>query len=238
MRTSVKLLTVLSGGGAGGLTYLLRDDFTTTASAPLSSPRAAEPGPGSATYVQNDGQFSIVALGLNVPAQTTAAWGDLGAYFAAGIPRVVGRTLLIKFRWSVNNSGGTPLALFTAAALGGTSVAGIAEGFFVTNTGRLAVLSNGSIPFTEANPTLTGVDYTLAIMLLATGAYYYAYGGALYPTWTNIYTSAAGSQATLYPGWTNFNMVHVIRSAAVVDFASITTIASGNAALTAAFPNG
>lgn len=39
--------------------YLLNDQFTTDAAAPLASPRTCEPGPGTLTLVQNDGQFSI-----------------------------------------------------------------------------------------------------------------------------------------------------------------------------------
>jgi hypothetical protein len=34
---------------AAGLTFLLRDDFVTTESAPLASPRTCEPGPGALT---------------------------------------------------------------------------------------------------------------------------------------------------------------------------------------------
>jgi hypothetical protein len=48
------------GMGIGAIPYLFRDEFTTSESAPIASPRTAEPGPGTLTCVQTDGELSIV----------------------------------------------------------------------------------------------------------------------------------------------------------------------------------
>lgn len=91
----------------GGLPiFLFRDEFITDAIAPLETPRNAEPGPGAWTIVQNDGQMSIVASELTVPAQATALSGDLAMYSNANIPRTVGLALIILIRFSTLNSFG------------------------------------------------------------------------------------------------------------------------------------
>jgi len=56
-RHSSRLLTTLRRGG--GLTYLLRDEFTTDEAAPLTSPRTCEPGPGTFTAVDTGNNMSI-----------------------------------------------------------------------------------------------------------------------------------------------------------------------------------
>ena len=78
-------------GVGGGLTFLLRDDFT-TARAPLLG-RLAEPGPGTLTLVQTDGQFSTSSGKLNFPVQSTPAWADQG-FYGAGRSRVAGRAIV------------------------------------------------------------------------------------------------------------------------------------------------
>jgi hypothetical protein len=70
MTTARKLLLGLldsSASAAGGITYLFRDEFTTDASAPLTSPRAADPGPGTATITDTDAILSIVS-GILTPS--------------------------------------------------------------------------------------------------------------------------------------------------------------------------
>lgn len=54
-----------AAAGVGGITYLLRDEFTTDAAAPLASPRTCEPGPGT--------------LVVNVPTQMSISGGKLVA---------------------------------------------------------------------------------------------------------------------------------------------------------------
>ena len=51
--------------GGGGLTFLLRDDFTTAEAAPLASPRTAEPGPGT---------WSIRSAGTATSEPSPARW--------------------------------------------------------------------------------------------------------------------------------------------------------------------
>lgn len=65
----------LGGGfsvaGASGVTYLLRDEFTTAQAAPLTSPRTCAPGPGVLTITDPQNKFSIASGALSF-AQGTA----------------------------------------------------------------------------------------------------------------------------------------------------------------------
>lgn len=62
---------VLDGGG--GIDWLLRDEFTTAESAPLTSPRACEPGPGGLIITQADATFAIAGGAFT---QLTASVSD------------------------------------------------------------------------------------------------------------------------------------------------------------------
>lgn len=71
MRTATKLLLGLLGGSASSITYLLRDEFTTDAAAPLATPRTAEPGPGTWNVTDTENVVSISGGALTVAANTT-----------------------------------------------------------------------------------------------------------------------------------------------------------------------
>ena len=95
-------------------TFIFRDEFITNEVAPIVTPRTAEPGPGAWTVIQNDGQMSIVASELTVPAQVSAVSGDLAMYSNANIPRATGLALIILIRFSTLNSFGVMFGSATA----------------------------------------------------------------------------------------------------------------------------
>ena len=76
------------------MAYTINDEFTNADSAPVDSPRTCEPGPGTLTFVQNDNEFSISDGVLNLPGQSTPAWGDLGFYYSSGVSRANGLCLV------------------------------------------------------------------------------------------------------------------------------------------------
>src|SRR5690554_5370131 len=88
--------------GVTPIVWLLRDEFLTDEAAPLASPRTAEPGPGTLTLVQNDGQMSISDGKLLIPVQVTPAWGDQGFYGPA-MARIAGRALVTTLTWTVRD---------------------------------------------------------------------------------------------------------------------------------------
>ena len=96
------------------MAYTLNDEFTTNDAAPISSPRTCEPGPGTLTVVQNDGQFSISSGTLDLPGQSTPAWEDLGFYSSDGISRANGTCLVAD----ITNSAWFEAALGFASSAG------------------------------------------------------------------------------------------------------------------------
>lgn len=189
--------------GGAAITYLFRDEFTSAASAPLSSPRAAEPGPGTLVLVQNDGQFSIASGAFTFPTQTTAAWGDQRFYEDTARTRVIGRALLTESTFSALNTA-SYLAAWAqsnnpALAVGG----GIDNGILNASSGALYVAKNGAIVFT-GYVMATSTSYQTAVVLRSAGAFYFIKGGA-FTNWTLLYVDYAATDNSLYPMWANFN---------------------------------
>lgn len=203
MRPIVKRLLLLGqvdevlGGGGWAPSFLLRDDFTTAAAAPLTTPRTAEPGPGTLTLVQTDGQLSIASGKLVFPAQSTPVSGDQGAYGAGSFARTVGRTVVGIYNFSAFGDWGTLCGWLTSAALGANStnidnaIKNIGAG-----VGRSAVGSEFSSALGSNFATAT--DYKCAVALRSTGAFLFLKGGA-YTQWTLLWASVQGTTATLYP---------------------------------------
>lgn len=191
------LLTMQKGGGVA---WLLRDEFTTDEAAPLATPRTAEPGPGTLTLVQTDGQMSISGAKLVIPAQASPAQGDLGFYVTSGQARTTGRAIFTEFTKTNNSTFYPALVVFTSAALGapGTGQAAIifdASGVFqVIDEGNALVLS------AYAGST----SYVFAIVLRGTGAFDFILAGG---TWKLVWVGTVGTTTPLYPAIINYNGV-------------------------------
>lgn len=176
------------------ITYPLRDEFPTTAAAPLASPRTCAPGPGTLTLVQVDGQFSIVGGALVFPAQGTPAWGDQGFYGGA-LARTAGRALLASLNLSTWEECG--IGWHTAAAVVDPDAMQHALQAHTTN-GRLDI--NGDVQI--ASGLSTGTAYPLAIVQFATGAgAWLNIGGAWQLRWLWL----AGAGDPLYPAFSNLD---------------------------------
>ncbi len=182
--------------------YLLRDEFPTDDAAPVASPRTCEPGPGTLTTVQTDGQFSISEGKLSFPAQSTPTWGDLGFFENVGRERVTGRVLIGLFNFSTLQAC-VFLAWLRSATANVTAFANIANGFYLaTGGGALQPPSAAA-----AGPNLDAVlvvstDYKAAIVLRSVGCFCFLKGGA-FANWTLLWVDALDNTATVYPGFSN-----------------------------------
>lgn len=84
---------------AQAVTFTLRDDFTTTEAAPITTPRTSEPGPGTLDIYDTANRVSIVSGKLQLQGATTY----VGARKA--IDRVAGRALFFQ----IDNLNGKPI---------------------------------------------------------------------------------------------------------------------------------
>lgn len=206
---------LLSQGGAAPIVYLLRDEFTIDASAPLTSPRTAEPGPGTLTLVQTDGQFSISGGKLAFPAQTTPTYGDQGIIGSA-LTRVAGRTLIDSFNMTTVDEV-CILGWMNTNTLNYSNSASISHvvRFFTT---ALVTQDKSASAIAQAGAPSTSTDYKLALVLRSTGCFALINGGS-YTDWT-LFWIFADNSATVYPVFSNY------AAAGTLDYIRVTDLAA------------
>lgn len=203
-------------GRGGGLSFLLRDDFTTAQAAPLSSPRNAEPGPGTLTLVQVDGEFSISSNKLNFPVQATPAYPDQG-FYSDGLSRLAGRSIVCTVRLSTVHEV-FPATWATSQTLSFGGFANVEAGVY-TNTSSLYAVAKVSTGYAVSDALTIATDYKFAIVLRSVGAFIFIKGGA-FAEWTLLSVSAEGATGTLYPAFENSRAVGTLDTFRVIDLAS------------------
>lgn len=161
----LKKAMLMPWAGGRGITYLLRDQFSTAESAPIASPRTCEPGPGTLTIVDTGNKVSITGAGLHFASQTVSQTDPI-VKDTATRARVPGRTFRItttafKARMGWAQSGST-----SADAIGITHSTG---GIFVFD----GLTTRGAL-FTLADST----QYTLECVMRDQGGMVFIQGGA------------------------------------------------------------
>lgn len=183
--------------GGGGLTFLLRDDFTTAASAPLTSPRTCDPGPGTLTITDTNNKLSTSSGNLAF-ATGGVGVGDPGAW-GAQRTRVMGLAVVAKVS---------------------TTASGVEVGWDNAQSGaiqcglRIANLSNmirdgGNLIGAETPAHSTA--YSLAAVLRPNGWMGFVKGGVL-SEWSTVWISLTDS-GDFYPAL----VAHGATSIAVAD---------------------
>lgn len=179
--------------------WLLNDEFTTAASAPLASPRTAEPT-GTLTLVQTDGQFSISSNKLNFPVQASPAWGDQGLYRSSTIARAVGLVLFGKLNYSIVQ--GSFIGFGTGAGASYSNIAG--EAIYPLAGSGWAIFRPSSGSIIVAAIPASATDYDLAIVVCSTGYYFFIKGG-VFTNWTLLWVNTANTTANIAPTFGNNN---------------------------------
>lgn len=194
-RRILHLLNIMGRlAGGGSLTFLLRDDFISDASAPLTSPRTAEPGPGTLTITDTENKLSISGGALTCAGgKASPAFGDPGIWGGV-LARVAGRTLITKLTHSAAN---------TFMQIGWDSDASGASAdndYYLTNTGVIAVYRANATTLSVG--TYTAAEFTYAIVLRTTGTFFFVKGGS-YTSWTLLWVRSSENTASLYPAINN-----------------------------------
>lgn len=87
---------LFGGGGDGsGVTYILRDEFTTDEANPIASPRTCEPGPGTLTVVDG-GNFVYIRNGMLFFSNANAS-NDPSVYSPVSTVRTNGLCFAVRF---------------------------------------------------------------------------------------------------------------------------------------------
>lgn len=195
--------------------WLLYDQFNVSAAAPLASPRTCDPGPGTLTLVQTDGQFSIAAGRLNFLAQATPAFGDQMIYEAVGRARVSGRVFISEINLSQANKIVIIPCWRTTAAYGA----------FGNHVGNILANSDGTLLFYPPGassgafllgPYSSATTYQLAFVLRGAGSFV-AIKGGVYANWTLLWIESIDNTAILYPAFLGFDAAGTLDNLKVAD---------------------
>lgn len=208
MKTALKLLTLMHHPGAGipAVVYLLRDEFTTPESAPLASPRTCEPGPGTLTLTQTDGQFSISGGKLVYPAQTTPTWSDLGFYAekqgGGAFSRVAGRA----YQFTFNNANTVSAIPFIFSWHNSTSLGSSSDsntvGALLFEGGTFRVIDGASYVALPSYATwVASSDEAGVIVVRGTGFLAFK---KLSGVWSLVWVGVLSTTASLYPVFKNY----------------------------------
>lgn len=188
-----------NGTIASSATVLFRDLFTTDLSAGSVNGSNAEPGAG--TRIVTDTQSKISVSGGKLSCATkTAGWSDGVLCESQSITREAG--VVISGEFTPSSISGTFLHTVTSVNTPAGTPAGSApnnankHAFYVTTSGRILpffVGYNGGTCFTY----VAGTTYKYAIVLRASGCWYYLKGGTL-ANWTLLHVVNSDTTATLY----------------------------------------
>lgn len=190
-----EFLLLLSGSAPP---YLLRDDFTTPAAAPLGSPLAAEPGPGSWTILDTGNKLSksgglFVLNGMQVSSTATP---DPRA--SMSFARVAGRAFAVKFSYSAER---VMMGWYNTA---GADLNDISVSFQILSSVFQLMNISGNTGI-NVGATATATDYQVVFVVFATGGAFFAKGGAD-SSWALKALVRVGTAAIIYATFTAFSV--------------------------------
>ena len=183
----------------GGITYLLRDEFTTDEAAPLTSPRAAEPGPGELTIVDVENKFSISSGKLNGLTQSTPSFSDMNVEVT--VTRQIGRAFFATVNVVAGSSQG-PVVGYEDVSLSGDPY-NMPIGIYFNQSSQKFRLLVGAQIAQQLDYTYN-TDYQVAFVPQTTGGLILMKGGTEYPEWTLLYMSDNSNAATIYARLSNY----------------------------------
>lgn len=165
--------------------YTLNDQFTTAKTSAELTPdtTSAEPTGGLRTVTDTNGKISINPAGTLNFATGEAQYDGL---WYSSLARTAGKTLLgtitpantsnsTRFGWDSDTSG----SLLDSINFG--------------STGNISFISNGGSVTTLG--TYSAAAYQVALVMRASGMFWYIKSGTEYPNWTLVWTSSLGSGA-------------------------------------------
>ena len=184
----------IDGGGVG---YLLRDEFTTAESAPLSTPRTSEPGPGTLTMTENSGAaLDIVSGELVTTGPTLADWGKCAFDIGTAVVRTAGRMLLTELKMA-GGIGILSVGFNDLGSLEAGSANCPAVFYWASNTTKIH--GGDIVDQVQVGDWTADTFYKLALIQRATGWHWMAKGGTEFPSWTLLWSQATGTTTNLYP---------------------------------------
>ncbi len=211
-------LPITLGTGVEVVTYLLRDEFTTAESAPLASPRTAEPGPGTLTIRDTGNTWDISGGAIIANAAATGA-GNPRIVSVSSFARATGLTMFVSWqrRSDLGGSGAQNPGVGFVDRAGPLLFDHVAAGFLGDNTETvISELSTRvfSVGIPGNNSIIDGV-----IVLRSAGAWVFTVTGGVYTlrwvlntnTTATLYASVY-SQGAYFPNHTYYMRVRQLEA--------------------------
>lgn len=174
--------------------YLFRDRFLTDASAPLSSPRSCEPGPGAWAVTDTENKISIASGGIA---------------FSGGKASPVYGDPILRSTASIGVVGGTAL-LGTVVSTNGTVNFGSGTG--TTNPGfRIAATTTSADQGSSANIESVPIPQEYAVIVRPNGAGAWCVRRSPGGTWT-LHWVMATTYSSFVPMVGSYNAVAVVQN--------------------------
>lgn len=201
----------LFNAGRVSLTYLLRDDFTTAESAPVTSPRTCEPT-GTIVFTDTGNKYSITGGEL---VNTALGENFQGFISQSSYDRTTPKIAKIRFKTTTLD-----LCQF---GFGGSSLGTANRHLMYATGGNQVVFASSRFPSARLG-FATNTYYECAILLLPTGGAIFAKGGA-YSNWTlahltqlqTIGSDSNSANPVYFQMWGWTNMAQNVSGVAVLD---------------------
>ncbi len=183
-------------GGLEPVRYRLWDEFISDESAPITSPRTAQPGPGIGTIRDIELKIALASGWAEFTVQASPVYAEQDLVYAIpALSRVPG--LIIIGQWRCTTDGPQyPLALVDSATPAWNHT-NVRAAFWRSSALTLSVVNNLAVGPAVAAFVADGTIYSLAIVLRSAGAKFYIKGGA-FTYWTKLYETVLDATATLY----------------------------------------
>lgn len=187
----------IAGGAVGAIEYFVLDEFCTTDSSPITTPRTAEPGPGGWLSTDVDSVNSISGEKYLHRGPSVAGWSKSGLVSDLSFTRVPGLAYLLGVNWTTS---ATALLGFTSIQDAGNSGYNNRGLRIDTNAAYANITSLANSP--QILALTNGVDYRFATISRAIGRL--ILGQVAGEDWQLLYMDEINSTATLYAGATAF----------------------------------
>lgn len=181
--------------------------FRTADATPLASPHSEPDTAGTITITDAGSKLSVAAKGNALSFASNSGWGS-GGYATDHVHRAVGKALIGKVTFTTR--GLFLLGFSDTARVYTTDETDLREVFVLAHAnGYLTASQNGTDDGTTPGAGIStlatlvaGVEYELAIVLRAAGAFYLVRGGA-FPDWVLLWVSNTDATDELTPIFDN-----------------------------------
>ena len=185
---------------AGGIKYVIHDEFSDTASGAAIDGTDCDPGPGTRKVIGSDAVCDI-GSGVLECSGAQAAWGDRQIRWDTAVTRAAGIVLFCDVMFDEDNPIFQVGFTTDINGIGSATDVDIEHAFYFYNDENIDAVNNG-VRTEDVVACVKDTWYRLKLVLKSAGATFYISGGAhgvFGESYTQIHDDNTENSATLYP---------------------------------------